>query len=380
MDDKLWRGVEALLDDYVMLGPEDVVLLLYTSDSLDSAIWVSSVLAARGVPHQRMWMIPLIDPEFGARLVSMLPEPQSLRARLAVLTFERDTMSHTRALTSALSRYDPARLAVFRTISASAALFRTALLASPSQLSARNAALLYRLLPAKRLRIRTKGGTDLEVELDSDRHRWISNRGMARTGGTVILPAGEVATYPASISGVHIADFAFNLNAIVTRDARLNTHPVEVRIENGRVSEYRCADPGLTRFLDETLGRECAFNVGELGFGTNYRVRRPIRLNSHINERRPGVHIGLGQHNQNPGVVSYQCPVHLDLIANGGKVWIDDDPRPLDLAKIIPSRRPHPSAPRDEDVFSPEVGDFRDADCCGILTEAGFQPTTCPSA
>jgi hypothetical protein len=121
------------------------------------------------------------------------------------------------------------------------------------------------------------------------------------------------------------------------------------------------------------LTRHCAYNVGELGFGTNFCVRDPIAMNSHINERRPGVHLGFGQHNQDPGVVGYQCAVHLDLIARGGLVWVDDDKVPLDLENITPSPAVHPCGPRDEDLFSPDFEDLEIDDCCGIVTGDGLQ-------
>lgn len=370
---KTWDGVQSLLDNYARVHADDLVIILYTSDSYESAAWISAALELREIPFRRVWMAPLHDDGFLARLTSSLPPPAELKGRIVVLSFERDTMSHTRALADALTKYDKRHCAVLRAISASASLFSDALGVRPEELSARNTAILERCMNADRLRIQTRGGTDLRVGIDSKRHRWISNRGTARLGGTVILPAGEVATFPASMDGVFVADFAFNVNAITDRDARLREHPVSVWIKDGRAVRYECADPSTRAFLDECLQTHCAYNVGELGFGTNVGVTDAVAMNSHINERRPGVHVGFGQHNQDPDVVGYQCNIHLDLIAEGGKVWVDEDPAPLDLENISPSSRPHPKDPRDEDVFSPEAGDFEVDDCCGILTGDGLQ-------
>ena len=226
---------------------------------------------------------------------------------------------------------------------------------------------------AKRLHIQTRGGTDLRVTIDTELHRWISNRGVWRPGSVVILPAGEVATFPASIEGVLVADFAFNLNAITDRDARLHDCPVTTWIERGRVVRYECRNLEISRFLDECFQTCCAHNVGELGFGTNFGVETSIPMNSHINERYPGVHLGFGQHNQDANTVDYFCHIHLDLIARGGLVWVDSEPVPLDLESIIPSSRPHPTRFRDEDVFSPQFADLEIDDCCGMLTRDGLQ-------
>jgi hypothetical protein len=379
MDSKIWEGVQSLLDNYAKVRDDDTVFVLYTSDSYESAAWVSAALELRQIPVSRVWMAPLHDEGFLERLTSALPSPEGLAGRLVVLSFERDTMSHMRDLATALAQYDERRCAVFRAISASPNLFSDALRVLPEELSGRNTAILERCMHARRLRIRTRGGSDLRVELDAERHRWISNRGTARPGRTVILPAGEVATFPASIAGVFVADFAFNINAITDLDARLQDHPVSVWVEDGRAVEYECADLVTRRFLEDCLQTRCAYNVGELGFGTNFGVVNATPLNSHINERRPGVHLGFGQHNQDASVVSYQCAVHLDLIARGATVWVDEDPAPLDLENIVPSLRPHPSDPRDEDVFSPEAVEFEGDDCCGILTDDRYRCLAPPS-
>lgn len=317
-------------------------------------------------------MAPLWDQGFLARLEPALPDPAELSGRLVVLSFERDTMSHTQPLANAIAKYK--NVLVYRAISACPSLFSVALHAKPEDLSARNTAILERLMPAKRLRITTESGSDLRVTLDP-KHRWISNRGKAGPGRIAILPAGEVATFPASIDGKLVADFAFNVNAVTRRDARLHDTPVTIWVENGRAVKAECDDPSVSRFIEECFHTHCAYNVGELGFGTNFAVQDAITLNSHINERRPGVHLGFGDHNQDANVVGYQCLVHLDLITRGGMVWVDDDETPLDLENIVPSTGQHPDSPRDEDVF---VGgatvELEIDDCCGILTkEGGFR-------
>jgi leucyl aminopeptidase (aminopeptidase T) len=182
-----------------------------------------------------------------------------------------------------------------------------------------------------------------------------------------------VATYPASIDGLLVADFAYNVNAIAHRDCRLHSHPVKVWIKEGRVARYECDDPETSRFLDECFRERHADQVGELGFGTNPFAGEAVAANSHINERHCGVHLGFGLHNQNRGVVERACTtrVHLDLIARGGKIWIDGDPDCLDLENLVPSSGAHPLSPRDEDVFSP---DLEVDDCCGVLTRDGLQP------
>lgn len=370
MDVKVWRGVQLLLDEYVSVKSDDFVLIAYAADSADPAAWVSTALELRGIAHGRVWMNPLYDPGFLERARSVVPSPGAVDGNVVVVTLERDTLSHHQDLKAVLAEFPPAKIRMFRAINASAELFSKGMQVGPGVLESLNAALLERCFTSKRLRITSPGGTELAVELDSAKYRWVSNRGKAREGGVVVLPAGEIATFPSDINGVLVADFAFNVNLLTERDARLGQAPVTIWIEDGRAVRWHCESPEIMSFLDECFKKHCVCYVGELGFGTNVGVDEAISLNSHINERRPGVHLGFGQHNQNPSVAGYSCNLHLDLIARGGSIWFDDDVVPLDLEQVVPSSRPHPEYTRDEDAFAP-VGqveaELDDADCCGIL-------------
>ena len=365
LTDQVWSGVASLLDNYVGgVRPDDTAVIAYTSDSRESAAWVSVALEAHGVEATKVWMAPLRDDDFPARFMEALPAPDALPGRLLVLTFERETMSHNNQLRQMLSRYDDGRYLVIRVISAGPELFSHALQAMPDELSARNATILERCMATDRLRVEAPGGTKLDIGLDSATYRWVSNRGIPRSGTFVMLPAGEVATYPSRTDGVLVADFALNMNAITDIDVRLHDHPVTVHIAHGKATRFECADRELSSILDHCFEQPNGTNVGELGFGTNFGVVSAVPMNSHINERRPGVHIGFGQHNQHVSVVDYPCELHVDLIARGGKVWTGDDPNPIDLEDIGPSPRPHPVNFHDEDIDDADDIDF---DCCGIL-------------
>lgn len=373
IDNTVWRGVNFFLDDYVEIRRDDTVILLYTPDSYEPAGWVSAALSMRSINVSKVCMAPLRDTTIRDKLLSVVPAPASLLGRLVILTFELDTMSHTGLLRSIQCQYPPESFVLFRVISAGPDLFSYGLRVTPSQLSARNTAILKRCLSAKSLHIRSCSGTDLRIVLDNERHRWISNRGVWRPGSCVILPAGEVATYPAHIEGTFVANFAFNINASTELDVRLTDNPITVSIEDGHAVNYTCANEDIYRLVRNCFQTASnARRVGELGFGTNFGVDWPIAMNSHINERKPGVHLGFGQHNQDESVVPYYCNVHLDLIANGGLVWIDGDPVPIDLENVTPSDDEHPTIACDEDVFSP---DKLDLDCCGMLKNQGLQLT-----
>lgn len=372
MNIETWQGVQRLLNEYANVKSDDRVLVVYADDSAEQAAWVCTALECQGIVFQRVWMQPFKDEALFSRLINALPAPDSFAGRLVVFTLERDTLSNHDVLRKALVPFETSRCYMFRVINACEALFSTALQIGPDELSARNTALLERALLSSRLRVESPGGTRLSITLDNNAYRWVSNRGRARPGGTVVLPAGEVATFPASVDGVLVADFAFNVNTVTDRDARLQAYPVTVEVSEGRAINWSCGSPEVRGFLDNAFSSPCVRNVGELGFGTNIGIRTGLQLNSHINERCPGVHLGFGQHNQDPQRVGYDCPLHLDLIARGGLVWFDQDPNPLDLARLVPSSNPHPTSPRDEDAFSPAGQNDLD-DCCGLMSCDGLR-------
>lgn len=360
-------GVDRLLTEYAELDANDEVVIAYSPDSRDSAAFVGLACEAYDVRVGYVPMQPLRDPGFRARLAQVAPKRAGTTGKCVLLTFEKDTMSHHGDIRAHFSERDSDRYRVIRAINAGVDLFETGLALGPNELSALNATLLERLMAASTLRIRTEAGTDLRVSLDNQRFQYISNRGTAQPRQFVIIPAGEVATFPASIDGSLVADFAVNVNTIYDDDVRLDTCPITTRIADGQLVGFDCPNPAMDRFLRRNFDRSNATRVGELGFGTNKAVREAVCENSHLNERVPGTHIGFGQHNQTNASAGYECDIHIDLCAKGGLIWFDDDPQPLDLEAIAPSPRLHPAMARDEDVFSEEI---QSQDCCGLLSQS----------
>src|SRR5271156_5818228 len=103
IDQSVWEGVSALLDDYAAIRDGDVAILAYTPDSRQCAAWVSVALEMRGVAVTVLPMTPTQDASFASRLAVALPAPAQLAGgRLVVMTFELDTVSHTDVFRSAL--------------------------------------------------------------------------------------------------------------------------------------------------------------------------------------------------------------------------------------------------------------------------------------
>lgn len=366
-------GAQSLLDTYMSIAERDHLLVAYTPESRRYAAIISAVCEARGITNDCLPMHPIRDETIAARLRRWADgvSPIAPDGTIHILTLERDTMSHQVTFNALKTHWPRADVRLSRAISVCDAFFEMAMTVAPETLSRRNSHVLSFCWGRTDVRVKTDGGTDLEITFDSERYDWINNRGKAREGGTTILPAGEVATYPARIDGRLVADFAYNVNAINRLDSRLDDTPVTVEIEDGMAVDYSCDSGEVMRFLDDCFSRHFARHVGEVGFGTHPAVHDPIYMNSHINERSPGIHIGFGQHNQLGPDPGYQAQIHFDLIARGAKLSAKG--KELDLLDLRDAEPVGEFTTRDEDVFSPEFEDLDVEDCCGLLKVDGLE-------
>jgi hypothetical protein len=364
LDQVAWNGIQSLLNNFVQLEKDDEVVICYTPDSRIPASWVALAIRERGNIVNLVYMLPLKDKGFKER-ISPYFQNDSIKGRKILLMFEKETMSHNQTVKNVLCKLNPELYQVIRMINSGYNNFHHGLLIHPEELSALNATILERCRNSTKLRIKTLAGTDLFVELDNNKFRYMSNRGVGSPGKFLVLPPGEVATFPSKISGKLVADFAINVNMLLEDDVRLDKNPIYLTIENNKLVSYHCTNENVMSFLDKCLKIKNIENVGELGFGTNIGVTYPIPENSHLNERVPGIHLGFGQHNQTVKSAGYECDIHIDLCAKGGVIWFDEDPIPLDLENIPPSKFPHPLLINCEDVFSDDAED----DCCGLLTD-----------
>ena len=285
-----------LVDQYLGITGDEHVVVAYTPNCRDFAGYVLVTLRRRGVAARAVVMGAIHDDGVEARLAAALPDPAELGERRVVLVAaERSTISHTEVIPRLLRRYPPGRVRQVRAVNATAELLTHALNRTPAEITAANSAVLHRLMGVHRLEMTTAGGSRLTAELDSERERvWISNRGVAADGETALVPSGEVATLPLRMDGVFVADGAFSVNAAVDGDTRLGAAPVRLEIRDNVLADWSCPDAGVRELLGQLFDLPHAREVGELGFGTNSGIPGFIRMNSFVNERFPGIHIGSG--------------------------------------------------------------------------------------
>ena len=362
-DQQVWQGISSLLDHYLHLDVSDRVILLYARSARESAAWIAAELGVRGVPFALLDLDSLSQAtikQFSKKLVAVPAGLGSHDSRLVVLCLEYDVVTPSAWIREVLEPFSGKKIETYRTIMTGAAFFRQGVTTSPTKLNVINAGLLHSLRSAERFTVTTSSGSELDITLDPRRYRWVSSRGISREGAFVMLPAGEVATYPARISGILVADGAFNSTAFTKLDARLDKNPATFEIDNGVMVDYHCENTSVEKLIDRFLRVPNANRVGELGFGKNIGVDQFISLNSHLNERYPSVHIGFGQSNQRRGTV-YSCDVHVDFIASDCTIHIDGE-RPLESKDFKNLTGEHPAI--EAGVYDEDL----DGDCCGLFS------------
>jgi hypothetical protein len=352
----LTLGMDKRLNNYAALRPRDVCVVAYSPDSRRYAAQLRAVLNARGVTNSFVAMRPFHDPVFRENLDAVLPNIDDVPAKLIVISIEREALSHGNVFEDLFGRYPASRIKVIRIISASDELFQYGLDTTPAELSQRNAALLEMAWGEERIRVTTAAGTDLEIEFDHDRYQWISNRGTWRPGAFSILPAGEVATYPVSVNGRLVADGAARVNVVNTLDSRLADEPITVDIVDSIAAGVECRDAEMRELIMGCFERDNVRRVGEVGLGTNVGCTSFAPMNSHLNERVPGLHLGFGTPNQPTELVGYDAIIHLDLVTRDAEVTFPKAGRSVVLSTFVPPPGIlHPSLVRDQDVSG---------DCC----------------
>ena len=186
-----------------------------------------------------------------------------------------------------------------------------AMTADYEQVAALTEAVARALEGGREVHITTPSGTDLTMSIEG--RGVLRDTGLYhRPGDFGNLPAGEVCLAPVegTTEGILVID---RMGSVVTR-------PLKVRVERGRAVEFE--GPDAERLLELLRSAdENAFNIAELGIGTNPKARfRGIVLED---EKILGtVHIAFGDNRSFPGG-RVASSIHVDGILFRPTVVVD---------------------------------------------------------
>jgi len=170
---------------------------------------------------------------------------------------------------------------------------------------------------ADEVRVTTERGTDVTFE-PGDRE-WNLDTGMVHEGGEMSnLPAGEVFLSPENATGRYVVDGTMMPHGLLEDDQRL-----EFEVENGHVTDI--SDDEIREAVEEAaeaVGQD-AYNVAELGIGTNVAVESLVG-SVLLDEKAGGtVHIAIGDDHAIGGDV--EAPIHFDGIIREPTVLADGE-------------------------------------------------------
>jgi leucyl aminopeptidase (aminopeptidase T) len=168
---------------------------------------------------------------------------------------------------------------------------------------------------AEEVRVTTEAGTDVTFR-PGDRD-WLSDTGLVHDEGSFSnLPAGEVFVSPESADGTYVVDGTMMPHGLLDAGQELT-----FEVEDGQVT--RISDDDVREQVEtaaEEVG-DAAYNLAELGIGTNVGVRELVG-SVLLDEKAAGtVHIAIGDDASIGGDVN--APLHLDGIVREPTVYAD---------------------------------------------------------
>ncbi|WP_135533903.1 aminopeptidase [Halostella pelagica] len=196
-------------------------------------------------------------------------------------------------------------------------VFTTGLDADYESIAAECEAMLERVGDAEEVRVTTERGTDITF-YPGDRE-WLSDTGMVRDPGDFSnLPAGEVFVSPESADGTYVVDGTMMPHGLLDDGETL-----EFEVEDGYVTSISDDDiRGQVEAAADEVG-DAAYNLAELGIGTNVAVTELVG-SVLLDEKAGGtVHIALGDDAGIGG--DTDAPIHLDGIIRDPTVYADGE-------------------------------------------------------
>jgi leucyl aminopeptidase (aminopeptidase T) len=243
------------------------------------------------------------------------PEPAAAAMADAdvVLAPTTKSLSHTRARDRANEA--GARVATLPGITED--VFLTGLAADYETIRDRCADVLRQVGAADEVRVTSPQGTDLTFEPGG--REWHEDTGIVHEPGEMSnLPAGEVFVSPENANGVYVVD-----GTMMPHGRLADDHEIRVEVEDGYVTDI--GDPDVAATFEEAAeeaGRE-AYNLAELGIGTNVAVESLVG-SVLLDEKAGGtVHIAIGDDASIGGDTS--VPIHSDGILTEPTVYADGE-------------------------------------------------------
>jgi leucyl aminopeptidase (aminopeptidase T) len=246
------------------------------------------------------------------------PVAAAMRAADVALCPTAKSLSHTRARTDATDA--GARVATLPGITEE--IFTTGLDADYDRIARECEDVRRQVADSEELRITSPQGTDFTVEPGA--REWRSDTGIVHDAGEMSnLPAGEVFVSPETSTGTYVVDGTMMPYGLAEEG-------IEFVVEDGIVTEV--SDNAVREQLEDAAeeGGEDAYNLAEVGIGTNVAVSELVGSVLADEKAAGTVHIAIGDDAGIGGNVS--APIHTDGVLRDPTVYADGEV--LDLPAV----------------------------------------------
>ena len=185
------------------------------------------------------------------------------------------------------------------------------------------------LQQSRQIKVKTPAGTDIEIEHEPTKFKWIKTSGLISRDAWGNLPGGEIFTTPKRINGIWVADGPIG-DYFSQKYGDLKDRPVSVTIENNYLKQVGCPDEAIAQeFWAYTQSTENANRIGEVAVGTNLGFTE-FTGNLLQDEKIPGFHIAFGEPCGALTGADWTSRAHVDLLARDCSIWADGQAIMLD--------------------------------------------------
>ncbi len=318
--EELEPGARNAIRTCLRVQPEEHVTILTDSETRPIAESLAGQVSAVGAAFELHVM-----EDYGTRPMTILPEPlrQAFeRADVTIYAGQPKTgeLAARIAMTDIVNRL---KIRHAHMVSISPRIMVEGMRADYEEVDAISTRVRDRAAKARRIRARSRGGSDVEATFDPA-IRWLKTSGKITPEKWANLPGGEVLTAPARVDGIYVVDGVLG-DYLCARFGDLEQSPLTIRIENSRIADASCDRKDvLADFLAYTSTEENSNRVGEFAIGTNVAVRSIIG-NILQDEKIPGLHLAFGHPYSEHTGASWSCRTHLDVVGRHFDIWFDEE-------------------------------------------------------
>lgn len=268
----LRRGAHNAVSNSLGVTPEDTVTLVCDDASATVAASLLQIIdekraSARVFWIERLWFRPLekLPAEIFASLetstVSIYtaqPHPGESRHRLEIV-----------------EKVGPLGLRHAHMVRITEDAMKQGMLSDYRRVARLNELMISRMRSARRVRVTSRKGTDVQVKL-SPIEAWESSAGIIGKGEWFNLPSGEILTCPGSVDGVFVCDALPPLEDEV-RTSAMVTKPLHIELQAGRLVSITGGAGDIAHRVEAGLKAAPEMDrIGLFAVGTNFELLMPI--------------------------------------------------------------------------------------------------------